>query len=333
MEELMRNFQAGQRWTYKTRAGEESSQVFVLDRDDLPNFGLVVHIAVINLRIVNPSSATGFVKWLGHLPVSQVALDESVDELAGEGPIPAEFDASTITEWRSAFERGEGAGIWTTSVSAIVQAIEDGLKSIAVEKNRQTRSQPDDAEAFNNSGLAKRQQGDLDGAAHDFTIAINLRPDVPASFYNRGLVRHAQHDLEGAITDFDRALQLDPDEPDALFNRGHARFDNGDFDGAVADFDQVIRLCPTADAFNNRAVARRYKGDLAGALMDFEEAVRLDPGNGDYIKRRDRAQRELIDCRRTIAADPRKAPLANMPQAAEVSCLDKILRFFRQSTS
>jgi tetratricopeptide (TPR) repeat protein len=234
-------------------------------------------------------------EWIGHLPISGSALEESVKELAHAEPLPAGFDGGTITEWRTALGAGQGGGFWRAPVSAIVQAIEDGLNTVADQtQGDDARQSFDRAEEFNNHGLAKRERGDLDGAARDFTEAIRLCPGVAAPFYNRGLVRRTQGDLEGAIEDFDHAILLDP-EPDAFFNRGHARFDNGDLDGAVTDFDEVIRLCPDlADAFNNRAAARRFKGDLVGSLMDYEEAVRLDPENPQFVENRDLTRRELI---------------------------------------
>ena len=46
----MRQFHVGQCWTYKTRAGEESSRIIVTGQDDIANFGSVFHVAVINLN-------------------------------------------------------------------------------------------------------------------------------------------------------------------------------------------------------------------------------------------------------------------------------------------
>jgi hypothetical protein len=125
--ELMRSFQAGQYWKYRTRGGEESSRILVLAVDEIAKFGEVVHVAVINLQMINPKSATGFAKWIGHLPITNAALNKSVTELDIELFVPPDFDRCGYTEWRSAFKDGQG-GVWNASVSEIVQVIEDGLK-------------------------------------------------------------------------------------------------------------------------------------------------------------------------------------------------------------
>jgi tetratricopeptide (TPR) repeat protein len=242
----MQNCQAGPCWKYKTRRGEESSRAIVLGTNEIPNFGAVARVALINLHIVEPNSTTGFAEWIRHLPITKSALDESVTELHIEPPlVPRQLDTSGYAEWLSTLETGDGVGVWMAPLSEIVQAIEGGLtsdpltetegsqspaaddrNSILIRQaeredllpnlNEATLSQPDDAEASTSRGIARRDRGNLEGAVQDFEEAIRLRPDVAARFYNCGLVRQTQGNLEGAFRDFDEAIQLDPNDADRL---------------------------------------------------------------------------------------------------------------------
>jgi tetratricopeptide (TPR) repeat protein len=104
------------------------------------------------------------------------------------------------------------------------------------------RLKPDDALAFNNRGLARRDKGDLDGALQDYTEAIRLKPDFALAFYNRGLARRDKGDLDGALQDYTEAIRLKPDDALAFNNRGVAGRDKGDLDGALQDYTEAVRL-------------------------------------------------------------------------------------------
>ncbi len=153
--------------------------------------------------------------------------------------------------------------------------------------NEALRLKPDDADAFNNRGNARKAKGDLEGAIKDYNEALRLKPDYAIAFNNRGLVRYAKGDLEGAIKDYNEALRLKPDYANAFYNRGSARKAKGDLEGAIKDYNEALRLKPDyADAFYNRGSARYAKGDLEGAIKDYNEALRLKPDDADAFYNR-----------------------------------------------
>jgi tetratricopeptide (TPR) repeat protein len=172
--------------------------------------------------------------------------------------------------------------------------------------------QPNSPGAYNNRGIVRKAQGDLDGALMDYTEAIRLKPDYAiayfnrgnickdkgdlnqaikdytetlrfdpnyrAAYYNRGTTRHEVGDLNGAIKDLSESIRLDPHDHDAYYNRGLARYSKKDFDGAIQDYTEAIRLKPDhASAYYNRGLARYSKKDLDGALKDYTEAIRFKP--------------------------------------------------------
>ncbi len=114
------DFQAGQRWTYRTRPGEDTSTVLILRRDDEPT-GTVVHVALDGLRLGNPHLRGGVQPHLGHAPVTADALRASVLELIQTGAL-LPTDDSGYRQWREAADRGE-AGVFTLPLAEILNLI------------------------------------------------------------------------------------------------------------------------------------------------------------------------------------------------------------------
>ncbi|NTY01442.1 hypothetical protein [Deinococcus sp. JMULE3] len=114
------DFQAGQRWTYRTRPGEDTSTVLILRRDDEPS-GVVLHVALDGLRLGNSHLPGGVQMELGHAPVTVDALRASVLELIQvNAPLPN--DEGGYRQWREAADRGE-AGVFTLTLAEILDVI------------------------------------------------------------------------------------------------------------------------------------------------------------------------------------------------------------------
>lgn len=115
----MRAFTPGQRWTYRTRPGEDTSTLLILAREDSPAGG-IVHIRVEGLRL---RTTHGEQSDLPHTPLAEASLRASVLELVEDGvPLPA--DTSGLQHWEAAYARGE-AGFFTLDVAAVVAAVEE----------------------------------------------------------------------------------------------------------------------------------------------------------------------------------------------------------------
>jgi len=203
-------------------------------------------------------------------PASQSAQRAATVQKAAAGAAPAvQEEELTAQQW---FERGFAAAHVDEKVRFYSEAI---------------RLKPDYADAFYNRSLARRAQGDLEGALQDCSEAIRLKPDHANAFVIRGIVGRAQGDLEGALRDYNEAIRLKPDDANAFNNRGLARSDKGDLEGALRDYNEAIRLKPDdATAFYNRGIARRDQGDLEGALQDYGEAIRLKPDDANAFYNR-----------------------------------------------
>ncbi len=158
---------------------------------------------------------------------------------------------------------------------------------------------PDSAEDYLKRGVARVEQGNLDGAIADYARAIEINSRLAPGFLCRG--------GEIAVSDLFNAL--------ALNNRGFAHYRNGDWDQALADFDRAIRMQPRlADAYSNRGNVWQQKGELQKALFDFNQAIKLNPRHSAAFNNRAnlyQANGELaeaiLDYTRSIAIEPAKA--------------------------
>ena len=99
------------------------------------------------------------------------------------------------------------------------------------------------AEDLFNSGLAKSEAGDIQGAIADYTEAIRLNPNYAKAHNKRGII-HGRNlkDYPAAKADFDRAIEINPNYGDAYYNRARVREFLEDKDGAIADYNRAAEL-------------------------------------------------------------------------------------------
>ena len=65
-------------------------------------------------------------------------------------------------------------------------------------------------------------KGDYDRVLQDYTKAIDLNPDDANAYNNSGVAYHLKKEYESAIADYTQAIQLKPDYAIAYNNRGRA---------------------------------------------------------------------------------------------------------------
>jgi tetratricopeptide (TPR) repeat protein len=99
------------------------------------------------------------------------------------------------------------------------------------------------AEDLFNSGLAKSEAGDFQGAIADYTAAIRLNPNYAEAYNKRGIIRGRNlKDYPAAKADFDRAIEINPNYDHAYYNRARAREFLKDKSGAIADYQKAAEL-------------------------------------------------------------------------------------------
>jgi hypothetical protein len=106
-------FHEGEAWHYKTRPGEDAS-VLIIGRIDQFDGQTAIHIQVRNLSIPN---GQGTAETIGHLPISETALQESVTSRT-EATLDERVFEEGYAEWR----RAQG-GVWDLTVSELIDSV------------------------------------------------------------------------------------------------------------------------------------------------------------------------------------------------------------------
>ena len=167
-------------------------------------------------------------------------------------------------------------------------------KGAITDYTQSIRLNPDDADAYNNRGIAKSKLGQHFAAIADYDIAIRLNPDDADTYYNRGIAKDDLGQHFAAIADYDIAIRLKPDDATAYNNRGIAKSKLKQYLAAIADFDIAIRLNPDyAGAYNNRGIAKSDLGQHFAAIADYDIAIRLNPDHATAYYNRGNVKRKL----------------------------------------
>ncbi|MCE2906496.1 MAG: tetratricopeptide repeat protein, partial [Anabaena sp. CoA2_C59] len=99
-----------------------------------------------------------------------------------------------------------------------------------------------DADSYNDSGVARYNLGDKQGAINYYNQALKVNPNYALAYNNRGNARYDLGDKQGAIDDYNQALNIDPNYALAYNGRGNARYDLGDKQGAIDDYNQALNI-------------------------------------------------------------------------------------------
>lgn len=173
---------------------------------------------------------------------------------------------------------------------------------------------PDLAFRYYELGHEKLKVGDWQGAADDFTRAIELDaqlqtpkrtgdrfdgwqtssgeisvsdPFTAAAYHSRAIARANLGALDGAVEDYQHALRIKPKWAEAYLGRGFVLLDKKDFAGAIADFSKAIKLKPSlVTAHHARGTAFMKQGHMEPAVIDFTSALKLDSGMAEAYANR-----------------------------------------------
>jgi tetratricopeptide (TPR) repeat protein len=150
------------------------------------------------------------------------------------------------------------------------------------------------ADIYNQRGLAKKALGDKEGALEDLNNAVSLNKEDPLLFVNRGTIKKELGDEKGAAQDFTHALALDPGNELALYNLTTGMSGKNKSSELIASYDRVIAINPEmSSAFINRGTAKHEMGDYKGAQEDFTRAIDLNPEEHEAFLNRGLSKEKL----------------------------------------
>jgi tetratricopeptide (TPR) repeat protein len=139
---------------------------------------------------------------------------------------------------------------------------------------------PGNAGAWNNLGIALKDQGDLAGAEAAYREAIRLDPKYADAHHNLGGTLRKLNRAAEAEAEYREAIRLGTKVPDAYLNLGLALYRKGEFGEAIVRYHDALKIDPKfSAAHNNLGNALRKKGDLPGAVAAYRKAIEHDRKN------------------------------------------------------
>jgi tetratricopeptide (TPR) repeat protein len=156
-------------------------------------------------------------------------------------------------------------------------------------------SAPDRANSHYREGMRLLGPGDFEGAAAQFTKAIDIVPEYADAYLGRGKARQAAGQSEAALADFEKAIAINPVLDLAYTSRGIIERSHGDSQKALADFTRSVQIHPTSDAYYQRGLTYQALDQPKPAVADYDAAITYDPGAPNVYLARAIAKRDLGD--------------------------------------
>lgn len=146
--------------------------------------------------------------------------------------------------------------------------------------DKAVQGNPRSSLAYTNRGLVRENQGDVQGAADDYTAAINIDPTYAQAYVNRGNRLGAAGDAQRAKADYLMALRYKPSLFPARFNLGNYYLDAQQLDSAYEQYSLAASLNPTFfQAHSMLGIVAALQGNNVNAEIHLNEALRLSPEN------------------------------------------------------
>jgi len=169
---------------------------------------------------------------------------------------------------------------------------------------------PNDAEAYNNRGIALQALGQHDAAMQNFDRAIALMPDYADACYNRGVLLSETDRDDAAIQSYERAIALDPNHADAHYDRGNALQRLKQSRAALESYNKALALRPDiAIWYNSRGNASRDLKQYQDALESYDQAIALRPDSPGLHNNRGMALSDLGQYRAAVQSFDRAIDL------------------------
>jgi protein O-mannosyl-transferase len=138
--------------------------------------------------------------------------------------------------------------------------------------------QPVNARAHYNLARALADAGEVDGALHHYTAALQIRPEFPSAQANLADLLLQRGDSAGAQRHAAAALRLKPDLPEAHNALAGAFLLDGHIDDALREYGIAVKLRPAdPDMRNNYGTALSRANRMPEALREYEAALRQSP--------------------------------------------------------
>jgi protein O-GlcNAc transferase len=142
---------------------------------------------------------------------------------------------------------------------------------------------PDDAEAYNNLGIALRDIGRFDDSVACYQRALMIKSNFAEAYNNLGVVLQDLRRLNDAVANCRQALKIKPDFAGAYLNLGNALQELGQLEEAVTSYRQALKIKPDyTEVYCNLGAALKNMGELLDAKACYRTAQKLG-SNGAWV--------------------------------------------------
>lgn len=121
---IAEDFQIAQVWHYDTRPIDTGSTLTIVKIDVIDEIR-IIHISLEGVKVKNQQAPSGYGSTIGHLPIEEETLKNSVTKLVKANAKLPDFEEG-YKMWKEAFDNGNG-GYFTIPVSECVEYIEQAI--------------------------------------------------------------------------------------------------------------------------------------------------------------------------------------------------------------
>jgi tetratricopeptide (TPR) repeat protein len=140
-----------------------------------------------------------------------------------------------------------------------------------------TQKYPNYLAAYVNKGFCKSKMGDLQGAASEYTMAIQKDSSYVLAWYNRGSCKYSQKDYNGSIEDFNQALRRKKMFIILPYNNEYLSR------SSLKKNTEDVELEPSSDMIRlERGMAYYHIDSLRLAFEDFQYGIDISAFPNDY---------------------------------------------------
>ncbi len=123
------------------------------------------------------------------------------------------------------------------------------------------------SQSYLESGNAKYEAGDYEGAVIDYFDATAENPDDENGWYNLALAQFKLENFDGAVRYFTTAIELNPLFAEAWLKRGISNEENANHDEAIADYSKAFEIDPSL------LNALYRKAHLYAEMLEYDSAI------------------------------------------------------------
>lgn len=135
-----------------------------------------------------------------------------------------------------------------------------------------------------NSGVAKLQKNDTEGAIESFETAVLIEPERIDSYKTLGIAYTRADNLEKAKENFKKVLEIEPGNKDAINGLANIHFTLKEYDEVIALENKTLEMSPDdRDAIANLAMAYDLAGRSQEAKDTYVKALEKNPGDKDLL--------------------------------------------------